>query len=112
MAQARMIQLDKPRKVKFGSAAVLEFKRVSGFDIASVGRDIGLATIIYLVYAGLYGCDPSTTLEHTSDLIDSYVDAGGSSVELGKAIGEALVASGWLGRPTSGETSKPSASES
>lgn len=99
---AVVIELDKPRQLKFGVTAAREYKRQTGNSLievltrimkeASEGKThaiLDLDTLAALLWATLRHGDRNITIDKAADLLDAYLDRDGTTLE---GLIEAIVA--------------------
>jgi hypothetical protein len=73
----RIINLDKPRKIKFGYKALITAQVLTGKAVLDVVMDttrIDVDILSKLLYAGLQHEDKDLTLEKVIDLVDEYAE--------------------------------------
>ncbi len=71
MRQMVIIELDRPRMLKFTTNALCELEDLFGLPVDKWGEvPNGLNTLRLMLYAGLKHEDPSITIEKAGDLID------------------------------------------
>ena len=70
------INLDKPRRLRYGLGASITFEQMSGVKLASIGDDgdVPMKTMAYLLLAGLSHEDKDLTLDKVVQIVDDYAD--------------------------------------
>ncbi len=68
----KIIQLDRPRKLRFGMAAAVEFEQTTGLKLASLDDEITMDTMANLLWIMLKQEDAALTLAETTRLVDEY----------------------------------------
>lgn len=100
------VTLDKERPIAFGTKGIRKAEATIGKTIPELFPDgranLGVREIHGLLYGGLYQLDKTITPEVVDDLLDEYLDAGGSPQQLGEAIADTLQGSRWFTNPTPG----------
>lgn len=97
-----IIELDRPRKLRFGMAATLEFQDVAGCTLQDIGESMGLELAAKALWVMLKQDDPELTLKDTYRLVDEYAP---NLVYVTDKIGEAITAAYTLDAP--GNPPKP-----
>ncbi len=69
-----MINLDKPRKLRFGMGAMVEFEQLTGIKLASLNEEMSMETCAKIIWVMLRQEDKDLTLEDTCKLIDDYAE--------------------------------------
>jgi hypothetical protein len=64
------IQLDKKRIFKFGTHALAELEDALGHSLSKLGDDIGIKTMVKMVWAALLHQLPDLTYKEAADLMD------------------------------------------
>lgn len=88
------IELDKPRKLRFGLSAMVSFEQLTGKKLMEIEEEMSLETISQMLWCMLKQDDPELTLESTCILIDEYAD---SITTVTDAVTRALQAA--MGKP-------------
>jgi hypothetical protein len=70
-----MITLDKPRRLRFGMGAIIEFEKVTGMKLMEI--DGSPDTYIKLLWYMLQADEPSLTLKDVCNLVDDYANSIG-----------------------------------
>ena len=68
------IELDRPRKLRFGMAAMIEFEQITGTKLTAMESEISVELCGQLLWIMLKQDEPELTLEKTCTLIDEYAD--------------------------------------
>lgn len=93
------IKLDRERHLRFRpSSAVLISQLLTirfGPELLQADMD-SLYTLMVFLYAGLRWEDQALTLEAVGDMVEDYLDAGGSIGDLGMAIAESVKGAHWI----------------
>jgi hypothetical protein len=84
-----MINLDKPRKLRFGMGAMVEFEQVTGIKLMELGDEMSMDVCSKILWIMLRQEDKALTLEKTCELIDEHAD---SITEVIAAITKAIKA--------------------
>ena len=74
MIQHIMIDLDKPRKLRFGMAAMVEFEQLTGLKLLEIGDNISVETIAKMLWVMLKQEEKEITLVKTFKLVDNNAD--------------------------------------
>ena len=88
------IILDKPRRLRFGNAALFRFEEQSGEDLLALAKtpkrfqSFRLQNI--LLWAGLRDDDPTLELEDINEILDVYQGEGGDRLKVVTTMMEAL----------------------
>lgn len=78
-------KFDKPRKLKLGTMASMEFEKASGITFNQIARDeslVGMNVAVCLVWAAMKWEDRGITLQRVTMLVDEYFDRGGTLLEI------------------------------
>ena len=70
----KMIELDRPRKLRFTMGAVMEFEDLTGIKVGELNGEISGTTCIKLLWTMLRQEDPSLTLDDVAILVDEHAD--------------------------------------
>lgn len=82
-----IVQLDKPRKLRFGVNALITVEEMTGKSITEFNfNSISMKDIRTIIYAGLVHEDKDLTPEIVGNLIDEY----SSVTEISEALGKAM----------------------
>lgn len=106
-----LVTLDKERHLRFTINALSDLEEVLGMglgEIFTAPGGLGIRTIRAALWSGLKHEDSALTVPRTGDLVQSYLESGGSFLVLGDAIRQALKLAGLAG-PESAEVSEASA---
>lgn len=68
------IMLEKPRKLRFGMGAVLEFEQLTSIKLMEVSKNISPEAVIKIAWVMFKQEDKDLTLEETARLVDEYYD--------------------------------------
>ena len=68
------INLDKPRKMRFGMGAMVEFEQLTGIKLMDLEDEMSLETCAKVMWIMLKQEDRELTFEKTLELIDEYSD--------------------------------------
>jgi len=69
-----MINLDRPRQLRFGMKAMVEFEQLTGIKLMEIGNEMSMDTCSKLLWVMLRQEDKTLPLDTTLDLIDKYAD--------------------------------------
>lgn len=95
MAKFVPISLDKPRRLMFDVNALSDAEDALGTSIGkAMTQRAGIREIRTLLWAAMKWEDRGLTVERAGNILQKYIEAGGSLEEIGTKIGEAIVASG------------------
>lgn len=83
------INLDKPRRLRFGMGAMVEFEQLTGLKITALDDEMGMETLSKLLWVSLKQEDKDLTLQKTCEIIDDYAD---SMTDVMEAVTNALKA--------------------
>lgn len=84
-----MINLDRPRKLRFGMGAMVEFEQLTGIKLMSLSDEMSMDICSKLLWIMLKQEDKELTLEKTWELIDENAE---SITEIISAITKAIEA--------------------
>lgn len=69
-----ILELDRPRNLRYGSKALKNIEKIFNCKITEVKIDnLDIDTVTNLLHVGLQSDDPTLTLEQTEDLLDKYI---------------------------------------
>ena len=85
-----MIDLDKPRKLRFGMKSMVEFERTNKIKLLDIGENMSVEICAKLAYTMLKQEDPELTLEKTIELLDEHMLAGDAIEKINEAIAAAF----------------------
>ena len=86
-----MIELDKPRKLRFGMGAMVEFEQLTGIKLMSLDDEMSIQTAAKVLWIMLKQEEKELTFEKTLELVDEYADNLNSVIEkVTEAIGAAF----------------------
>jgi hypothetical protein len=88
--------LDKPRNLRFSINALADLEQHLGIGPAQIFEEgrVGFLTIRGLLWAGLRWEDKRLTPERVGDLIETFIEKGGSLEGLMEPVSRALNSSG------------------
>ena len=70
------INLDKPRRLRYGMGASIEFEQLSGMKMTAIGDDeMSMQTVATLLYCGLKHEDKDLSLEKVIEIVDDHADS-------------------------------------
>ena len=84
-----MINLDRPRKLRFGMGAMVEFEQLTGIKLMELNDEMSMDVCSKLLWIMLKQEDKELTLQKTCELIDEYAE---SITEVITAITKAIEA--------------------
>ena len=84
-----MINLDRPRKLRFGMGAMVEFEQLTGIKLMELNDEMSMDVCSKILWIMLKQEDKELTLGKTCELIDEY---GESITEVITAITKAIEA--------------------
>lgn len=108
-----MVQIvfpDRPRFLRFDINAIADLEDMTGKSVAealSNRQKIGFSMIRALLWAGLKHEEPMLTVEAAGELINLFVEKGGTIGILMAKVGEAIMSSGVFA-PSGKKGGKPS----
>ncbi|WP_128426288.1 hypothetical protein [Gudongella oleilytica] len=70
-----MINLDKPRKLRFGMGAMVEFEQLTGIKLMELNDEMSMDVCSKILWIMLKQEDKELTLEKTCELIDEYAES-------------------------------------
>lgn len=88
------ITFDKPRHIRFDLNALVEIEAISGKSLTTLLGDLSLTTLRDLTWAGLKHEDRRLTRERVGDLLQGYLENGGTTERLIEQLVDALEQSG------------------
>lgn len=95
MKKGVIIELDKPRTLRYGMNALAKIEDVTGKSIMKLDLGhVGIKDLLAIVYAGLYHEDRELTPEKVGDLIDEYSDMNTVAEKIGEAFNLAFGSKG------------------
>ena len=105
------VNLDRHRKLKLGFKELRDLEnRMGGIafgDILAKLSSLSINTILQTLHVGFKGDDPRLTLSKLEDILDDYLNNGGSVGDLLSPITEALDISGVTGTRSKDEPERP-----
>ncbi len=84
-----MINLDRPRKLRFGMGAMVEFEQLTGIKLMELNDEMSMDVCSKILWIMLKQEDKELTLQKTCELIDEYAE---SITEVITAITKAIEA--------------------
>lgn len=72
-----IIQLDRPRKIRFGMGAMVEFEKTTGIKLTAIGGEMSMDTCAKILWIMLKQDEKELTLEGTLALIDDCAESIG-----------------------------------
>ncbi len=69
------INLDKPRKLRFGMGAMSEFEQLTGMKLQDIDEDMPLEMAAKILWVMLKQEDPDLTLRDVYQLVDDHADS-------------------------------------
>lgn len=99
MSRNVLVALDRERHLRFDVNAVCDLETALGFSLGELfgpGR-AGLTVIRAAMWAGLKHEDASLSIAGAGNLLQGYLDRGGSFAQVGEWIREALALAGFGG---------------
>lgn len=69
-----MIKLDKPRKIRFGMGAMVEFEQLTGIKLTELQDEMSISVCAKVLWVMLKQEDKALTFDQTIELIDEYSD--------------------------------------
>lgn len=98
------INLDKPRKLRFGLGAMVQFEQYTGKKLTEIGSDMSIETAAQMLWAMLKQDEPGITPEQVYNLVDDNAD---NMTDVMACITEALQAA--FGQSERKNSGKPKA---
>ena len=105
MSEAITLELDRPRAIKFRYPELKEIQRTIGKPFGTILQDLAqldVQQIETLLFIGLRHEDRTLRRERLEELLTAFFERGGSVRDLLYVLDQALIASGFLGRPATG----------
>lgn len=97
MSRGVIINLDRERKLRYTINSLIELEQAIGGPLGGMlGNRTGLRMIRALVWVGLKHEQKGLTEDRVGELLQDYLNQGGSLESLGEKITEALKMSGIL----------------
>ncbi len=104
------IILDKPRRLRFGMAAMCEFEQTTGLTLKDLDDDLTMDVASKILWSMLRQDEPDLTLEAVTKLVDEHADSLTSVMNaVGDAISLAFLAQGEQRPNAKAPTAKPPA---
>lgn len=69
-----MINLDRPRKLRFGMGAMVEFEQITGIKLTSLDDELSFDVLAKILWVMLKQEEKELTFEQTLNLVDDHVD--------------------------------------
>lgn len=69
-----MINLDKPRKLRFGLGSMMQYEQMTGMKIADLSDEMSLEACGKLLWVMLSQDEPELTLQKVIELVDENAD--------------------------------------
>lgn len=85
---------EKTRYLRYGFNAFCAFEEKSNKGLAEIGKNPKMSDMRVLLWAGLIHEDKKLTLERAGNLVDEYIQEGGTFQDLMEITTKALNASG------------------
>jgi hypothetical protein len=94
-----LIRLERERRLRYGFNALCDLETHLGIGLAALmlTGNIGVRTIRGLLWAGLKHEDGKLTPEQCGELVDVYVEQGGTFDKLLGDVKAAMAMAGWKG---------------
>jgi len=87
MKKGVLIELDKPRILRYGINALAIVEELLGKPLTALDfNNVSVKDMRAILYAGLYHEDSSLTPEKAADLIDEYSDIETAAQKIGEAM--------------------------
>lgn len=84
-----VIELDRPRKLRFNLEASIEFEQISGKKLAEVEENMDQLTLAQLLWSMLRTEDEKLTFKQMLKLVDEHVNLTEINAKVNQAIAEA-----------------------
>lgn len=84
-----IIELDRPRKLRFGMGAMISFEQLTGIKLMDIQDEMSMDVCAKILWVMLLQEDKELTLEATCHLIDAYAD---NITDVMKAVTDAIEA--------------------
>lgn len=96
MAKHIKVELDKERWLRLDINALADLEEVLGYGIGEIfsARKVGLTTLRAMLWASLKWRDNTITIREAGNIIQNYLENGGSMEKLTSYLMEALQHSG------------------
>ena len=97
------IMMDRPRRLRFDINSLAELEEVTGTSLFTLfsQEQMGIRFLRTFIWGGLRWEDRALTLQQVGDLIQEYLERGGSLAELAQSMTKALELSGLTTSTTS-----------
>lgn len=87
MRKGILIELDKPRTLRYGMNALAKIEDITKKSIVGIDlNNIGIRDLLAIIYAGLYHEDKNLTVEKVGDLVDEYSNMNTVAEKVGEAF--------------------------
>ena len=87
MKKGILIELDKPRILRYGINALATIEEILGKPLTNLDlNSVSVKDLRVILYAGLYHEDSSLTPEKAADLVDEYSDIETAAEKIAEAI--------------------------
>jgi len=84
-----VIELDRPRRMRFGLEASIEFEQLSGKKLAEVEENMDQLTLAQLLWSMLRAEDETLTFKQALKLVDEHASLPEINQKVNQAIAEA-----------------------
>lgn len=84
-----VIELDRPRRMRFGLEASIEFEQLSGKKLAEVEENMDQLTLAQLLWSMLRAEDETLTFKQALKLVDEHASLPVINQKVNQAIAEA-----------------------
>ena len=68
------INLDRPRRLRFGMGAMCEFEALTGIRLTSLDDELSVATVAKILWVMLRQDEPTLSFEQVCTLVDEHTD--------------------------------------
>jgi len=90
---------EKEYRLKYTTNIMCQLEKMTGCGINKMSDAVGdFSTTRYLLWAGLQKFNHEITVESTGNLIDEYIENGGTTEELSKQMMDALKDGGFIAK--------------
>lgn len=91
------IELDRPRKLRFGMGAIVEYEQITGKKVQEIDEDISFSDLSNLLWVMLRQEQPDLTREQVLALVDDHAQSIGYVTN---KVSEAITAAFNTGKKT------------